>query len=78
MHTGSPFWFRRHSVVVVVLQLAQDVPARRAADCSDCWDSTENTQISHLGTASTLRKREGFFRTDVFKKKNGMVSKFVG
>ena len=33
MHTGSPFWLRRHNVVVVVPQFAQFVPARRAADC---------------------------------------------
>lgn len=33
MHTGSPFALRRQSVVVVVWQLAQQVPARLAADC---------------------------------------------
>lgn len=36
MQTGSPPWFLRQSVVVVVLQFAQDVPARRAALWSDC------------------------------------------
>ena len=33
LHTGSPFAFLRHNVVVEVEQLLQLVPARRAADC---------------------------------------------
>lgn len=33
LHTGSPFPLRLHRVVVVVWQFAQQVPARRAADC---------------------------------------------
>ena len=33
LHTGSPLWFRRQRVVCVVWQLAQEVPALRAADC---------------------------------------------
>lgn len=34
LHTGSPSALRRHSVVVVVWQLAQDRPTRREADCN--------------------------------------------
>lgn len=34
LHTGSPSALRRHSVVVVVWQLAQERPTRRDADCN--------------------------------------------
>ena len=44
MQTGSPLWFLRHSVVCVVLQLAHEVPSRRAALCEKkCAENRNET-----------------------------------
>lgn len=46
LHTGSPLAFLRHSVVVVVWQLAHDVPARLAADCTTTQDTSRDCVIT--------------------------------
>jgi hypothetical protein len=45
LQTGSPFWLRLHRVVMVVLQLAHEVPARLAALCKH---HTDRRPVSHL------------------------------
>lgn len=64
MHTGSPLAFLLHSVVVVVWQLAQDVPALLAADWGDrmggtqahvsCVSRAQETRLNNFDKASEI------------------------